>query len=589
MLVFVPTPSSPFSGGYFNVVSPGDTRTGEKGQVITKFATSPASIHCNLLDFSVCQNTLFVLWERQGQSMIEMARIESALSAEPTKEPQEAVIWSRARLDQHSELDQSSMDHLLLQPGSLTDKFLQLVLRPGLFSVVTLRAALQEYREHYLSLPGPHPTPLLSTYATLSESIAAIVGCTVELTRDPHTGASLHKQYWNALRRDWEGFVARCKEIERSARWPVCLGVTSHDQVLIFERERMAQCVEEDTPLHLHRLLSAEVDVDPVHYLLGTCWTLRKKLPATLVQRIETETLGILNQEFSFPLLDILTEASNRTFYKNAIDESLDAWVTERLNNIEDFDAEIHTALDVIGGLDKAVKREEDEVELILPPASLEWIRGLATSYLTETIEIRYNLCLALIVLLFLIVDDLQTCDPALLAEVFSVIRGVAMNRYLCRQSAGDLEGRKPIMQSESMTADDVASRLDNMHMSRGGKNPAPSYSLIHQLLSETGHPSRLPAAPHYFLDQIGLLSGETPAHVTRSEVLICERLRLLGYLESARYLLTWLPRTPAVCYTLGRLWIDVGREAEAVLLLQGVGGCFGEFFGIFVFGYVLN
>ena len=163
------------------------------------------------------------------------------------------------------------------------------------------------------------------------------------------------------------------------------------------------------------------------------------------------------------------------------------------------------------------------------------------------------------------------------------------MNRYLCRQSAGDLEGRKPIMQSESMTADDVASRLDNMHMSRGGKNPDPSYSLIHQLLSETGHPSRLPAAPHYFLDQIGLLSGETPAHVTRSEVLICERLRLLGYLESARYLLTWLPRTPAVCYTLGRLWIDVGREAEAVLLLQGVGGCFGEFFGIFVFGYVLN
>ena len=57
---------------------------------------------------------------------------------------------------------------------------------------------------------------------TVAEQITSVVGCTVERTKDPKIGAPLHTNYWDAQKRDWEGFVARCREIERNGCnwWP---------------------------------------------------------------------------------------------------------------------------------------------------------------------------------------------------------------------------------------------------------------------------------------------------------------------------------------------------------------------------------
>ncbi|EJD01293.1 uncharacterized protein FOMMEDRAFT_158427 [Fomitiporia mediterranea MF3/22] len=568
VLVFLPNPASHTSCGSFRIYNTDHYQW----RLLSSFESSPESAYCKLQDFRISGNTLYVLWEKQGESLLEMTYVNLENLSQRPHSIVQTVAWSRARLDQYSKLNQDAMNELLLQPGSLTNKFLQSILRPGLFSVVTLRAALKEYKEHYLSLPGPHPTPLLAEYTSLGESIAAVVGCTVALSRDPQTGATLHNQYWNALRRDWEGFVARCTEIERSARWPVCLGLDVNGQVLVVERERISQCVEEDTSMRVHRQVSSAANTDTYH-LLETCWGLRTKLPEPLVRQIERETGDILHQEVAFPLADVLIKAANKVFYKDDLDEDIEVWVHERVSSLEDFETALRDVLEVIAGLDKAVKQEEDEVELIIPPAIVDWTRALATSYITETIEIRYDLCLALAALLFFISDDLKQKDPALIAEVFAIIRGVAMCRYLCRQPAGDSMGARPMAQ-ESSTTDDVVTRLSSMHVSRETKAP-PTYSLTHQLLIEYGHPPILPAAAHHFLNQLGLLNSISPAHVTRNEVLICEKLRHMGYYESSRYLLTWLPRSPAVCYVFGRLWIDVGREDEAVALLQGVSGSF--------------
>lgn len=570
IIVFIPTPSSPTSGGTFRVFKTQETRD-TRLEVLASFDASASSAHCRLRDFAVNGTTLYVLWERYGQSKVETTLIDLQAASSGHQ-----LVWTQTRLDQHSELNQAAMDELLLQPGSLTNKFLQSILRPGLFSVITLRAALQEYREHYLSLPGPHPAPLLATYSTLSESIAAIVGCTVSLTRDPTSGVVLQDQYWSALRRDWEGFVARCTEIERSARWPLCLGISDDSHILVIERERIGDCVEEDVPLRLQHQLSASTLMDNSYRLLEICWELRSKLSPALLQRIETETMNILKQDFSFPFSDIIAESATRLFSKEDIDETVDEWLSTRMSEVQSLEAEIPSCLDLIGGLEMAVKQEEDEVEMILPANSLEWVRALATSYITETIEARYDFAIALSSLLFFISDDLHALDPAVLAEVLSVIRGVTMCRYLCRQPAGDLEGTKPQAQEALTPTDDVVTRMSSLHVSRGAKNPVPTYSLTHHLLSELAHPSLIPSAAHYFLDQLGLLSGETPATATKSEALVCEKLRLAGYRESARYLLTWLPRTPAVSYIFGCLWIDAGREEEAVLLLKGVAGIFG-------------
>lgn len=573
LIVFMPTPSSSVSGGSFYIYNV-DERQWKR---VVSLDASPSSVHCRLQDFTLANDTLYVLWEKQGQTMLEAVGLDLTSLSGTTSHQLSEVEWQTIQPDSSNELTQEAMDELLLQHGSLTDKFLQSIMRPGLFSVVTVRSALQSYKEHYLSLPGPHPTPLVSTYATLSQNIAATVGCTVTLSRDPQTGMLMQKQYWQALRRDWEGFLARCKEIERSARWPLCLGVTTASQILVVERERISQCTEEDKPLQLCRSLYSSKSMDPPLSLLAVCWELRKKLSPQLMQNIEAETVTILMEDIAFPLVDIVAEASGRVFSRDAEAEAeLTPWLSDQLRHIGGFDDGVREIIDILEGSEDSVKMEEDEVELILPPDSLDWKRALVTSYITETVEARYDLCLAFATVIFCTTSEFRHYDPGLIIAAFAPIRGVAMFRYLCRQPAGDLEGSRPLP-LEGTNADDVASRLSNMHMSRGGKKFLPAYSLVHRLLAEYTCPSSIEIAAHQFMRQVGFLHREDITQVSKDEVLLCEELRKLGYRETCSYLLSCLPRTPAVCYVTGRLWIDSQRDDEAIQLLHSVAGSFGE------------
>lgn len=508
--------------------------------------------------------------------MLEATVLDITYLSGTTTHQLSQVEWFTVQPDSSNDLAQEAMDELLLQRGSLTDKFLQSIVRPGLFSVVTVRSALQSYKEHYLSLPGPHPAPLLSTYPTLSQNIAATVGCTVSLTRDPQTGMVSQKPYWQALRRDWEGFLARCKENERSARWPLCLGVTSGSQVIVVERERISQCTEEDRPLQLCRSLYSSKAVDSSLSLLSVCWELRKKFSPQLMQSIEAETITILTEDIAFPLVDIVAEASTRVFSRDSeIESELVQWLSEQLQPIGGFDDAVREIIDMLEGGEDTIKMEEDEVEMILPPYSLDWKRALVTSYITETVDARYDICLAFAALIFCTTSEFRRYDPGLIISAFAPIRGVAMFRYLCRQPAGDLEGSRPLP-LEGINADDVVSRFSNMHMSRGRRTFIPTYSLVHRLLAENTFSSSTEVAAHQFMQKVGFLHREDITQVSKDEVSLCEELRKLGYKESCSYLLSCLPRTPAVCYVTGRLWIDSQRDEEAMQLLQSVAGNFG-------------
>jgi hypothetical protein len=55
--------------------------------------------------------------------------------------------------------------------------------------------------------PGLTPK-FMSSYPTTAENTVGVVGCTVTLMQDTQTGALQHDRFWNALQRDWVGFVA---------------------------------------------------------------------------------------------------------------------------------------------------------------------------------------------------------------------------------------------------------------------------------------------------------------------------------------------------------------------------------------------
>ncbi|KAG0698850.1 nucleoporin Nup120/160-domain-containing protein [Suillus ampliporus] len=572
-VAFTPTPSYPQSGGYFQLVA---TDSDQMREVQT-VECSAASVHCHLQDFIINDDFLYALWERQGSSMTERTRLNIAAPG-----GSDYAIWETATYGEETDLTPTYLDELLRSPGSLTDKFMAAVLRPGVFSPLTLRTAIEQYTDACLSVTGPHPPPqLTSSHPTTAENIAAVVGCTVTLMQDPQTGALQHDRYWNALKRDWEGFVARCREVERSARWPLGLGKgKSRDEVIVIERERVGVYVKEDLPLSVHRYLSDSLPVEPHFAVLDILWTLCDKIGHEALQNLETGIVDILHQEIAFSIVDIIQDQAQRFNFKATLDEPSEASIIARLQGIEDLDGAVRIILDLVAGFEQEVKREEDEVELLLPSSRSDWTTALSASYITTTTHARYDICIALVTLLFFLADDLKEWDPSLVEEVFAVFRGLAMIRSVARQPAADTGGEQDAS-DELLTTDDVIARMSNMHVSRNQARFIPTFSLLHRLAAQSGETTELPGAAHRFLDASGMLQSTSPARVTQFEALFCERLRLLGYYEVAREMLAWLPRTPGVIFIAACLHINTGRAEDAAQLMEKVAGSFGHDSGL--------
>ncbi|KDQ64994.1 hypothetical protein JAAARDRAFT_167821 [Jaapia argillacea MUCL 33604] len=567
--LFMPTPSSLTSGGFFYFC-----RTiGDQLIPLHRTIECPVTTaHCHLQDFLVTGRTLSTLWDRQGQSYVETVDYTITAAGEVAVDPRS---WWSASYPRQAELTPAYLDELLLSTGSFVERCFAAIMRPGMFSTLTLRTAIDQYTAACQSLPGPLPPQLRTSYASLGENIAAVVGCTVNLTRDTQSGALQHTKYWNALKRDWEGFIARCREIERSARWPLALGIGDTGDVIVVERERIGALVGEDTALRIHRRLCHSLPLDPPYSLMETLWTLSSKLPTQFRVDLENRLTSVVQQEIAFLYAEVVQDQVLQSGFKGELDEGLESWISGRLQSVDDIDVAIRTVLDVIGEFEKEVKREEEEVEMLLPPSSSSWTRALVASYVSSSIDVRYELCISLVTLLFFLSDELGDWDPAMLAEIFAVFRGVSMLRYIARQPVGDVHAVGFV---DNNAPDDVVNRMRNMRMaSVGGPHVPPASSLIHQLLVQAGNAYRLPGAAHGFLDSTGLLDSDSPAHSTKLEVIFCERLRLLGYTEAARELLSWLPRTPGVTYVRARLWLDIGRSDDAALLFESLTGSFGR------------
>ena len=573
VLVFIPTPASSSSGGFFQLF----TAANEHLQLVETFEASRESAHCHLQDFAVINGYLHTLWDHQGQAAVEILDMSmSDVSNEP-----EGVGWRVVLYPYEPDLTPAYLDELLLSPGSLTDRLFSAVMRPGVFSTYTLRTAIGQYTDTCRSLPGPPPAPLITSYISLGEQIAAVVGCTVTLSRDTQTGALQYDKYWVSLKRDWEGFIARCRAVERSARWPLALGTGPRGEVLVAERERTGALAVEDLPLRLHRHLRADLGAEPQFAVCEIAWNLRTRIGPRALRALEGRVVDLTQQEVAFPFADIIADTAARSAFRDSLDDGAESWLVGRLQSVTDLDASTRLVLDLVGGFDRAVKMEEDEVELLLPQHVSVYTRMLTAAYAAHSVQARYDFILSLIALLFLFAEDLVDWDPSLLTEIFAVFRGIAMLRYAAEQPPFDAV---PFTIVDD--ADEVAARLRTLGMSRTAPAAsAPTPALFPCLLEQIGGTAvdaPLAVAAHAFLDMSGLLQATSTAHAARLEVLWCERLRSLRFLDAVRETLEWLPRTPAVMYVWARLWLDVGRDAEAAEAMDSLAGSFGMF--VFVF-----
>ena len=176
--------------------------------------------------------------------------------------------------------------------------------------------------------------------------------------------------------------------------------------------------------------------------------------------------------------------------------------------------------------------------------------------------------------LLFFLADDLKEWDQSLLEEVFAVFRGLAMLRCAARQPTAD-RAQDP-SPSDDINTDDMIARMSSMQVSRNYTRFAPTSSLLHRLIAQSGECNELPGSAHRFLDATGLLQSTSPAHATLFEVQFCDGIRSLGYPDIARDMLAWLPRTPGVIFVTARLYIALGRPDDGASMLEKAAASFG-------------
>ncbi|KAI5985403.1 nucleoporin Nup120/160-domain-containing protein [Pisolithus albus] len=522
-VVFTPTPDDPHCGGYFQIMDSSSDQLHE----LRTIECSTVSTNCHLEDFFL-------------ENVVQSIGLDAgSLTAVNDSE------WETSNYGEEIDLTPAYLDEVLLAPGSLTEKFMEVILRPGIFSPLTIRTALEQYIDACLSLPGPAPPELTTSYTSVAENIAAVVGCTVTLVQDPHTGAIQYDRYWSALKRDWEGFIARCREGQHN------------DEVIVLERERVGILAREDSPM-------------TVHQHLNIAWTLCCKIGTEVFRNLENSIVDVLHQEIASSIVDITIDQVRRSDFREALDETTQNRVVEKLQEVEDLERSIKIILDLAAGFDLEIKREEDEVELLLPPSRSEWKTAIAAGYISTSLNARYDSCLALTVLLFFMADDLGEWDPCLLEEVFAVFRGLSMLRHVAWQPTVD-QSRS----TQSASTDDVIARMGSMQVSGNLPNFAPTLSLVHRLISQSSEHIGLPSSAHRFLDNTGLLQSTSPAHVTHYEASFCERLRDSGYYQVVREMLAWLPRTPGVTFMTARLLINLGLGDAAAYLMEKVAGSF--------------
>ncbi|KAI5985367.1 hypothetical protein EDD15DRAFT_2390179 [Pisolithus albus] len=523
-VVFTPTPDDPHCGGYFQIMDSSSDQLHE----LRTIECSTVSTNCHLEDFFL-------------ENVVQSIGLDADI-----------------QFGEEIDLTPAYLDEVLLAPGSLTEKFMEVILRPGIFSPLTIRTALEQYIDACLSLPGPAPPELTTSYTSVAENIAAVVGCTVTLVQDPHTGAIQYDRYWSALKRDWEGFIARCREGQHN------------DEVIVLERERVGILAREDSPMTVHQHLSDSLPVESHFSALDIAWTLCCKIGTEVFRNLENSIVDVLHQEIASSIVDITIDQVRRSDFREALDETTQNRVVEKLQEVEDLERSIKIILDLAAGFDLEIKREEDEVELLLPPSRSEWKTAIAAGYISTSLNARYDSCLALTVLLFFMADDLGEWDPCLLEEVFAVFRGLSMLRHVAWQPTVD-QSRS----TQSASTDDVIARMGSMQVSGNLPNFAPTLSLVHRLISQSSEHIGLPSSAHRFLDNTGLLQSTSPAHVTHYEASFCERLRDSGYYQVVREMLAWLPRTPGVTFVTARLLINLGLGDAAAYLMEKVAGSF--------------
>lgn len=624
VLVFIPTLFSDERAGFF-ILYAFDTRSNQL-EVVGEKSCSSQTLGCELRDFQVSQGVLHAVWDTAGRrTLYEITQLDIGdWVANTDDEEQPPDLWQEAQYLDDEVLSPTFTDMFNFSddPQAVKEEIVNAILRPGAFSPYTVQTALEGYCRSLLTMPDPPYKALEEPYEGIVERISGIVACTVTKVVDPATGAELWENYWTALKRDVEGFLARCRDIERSARWPLALA-RYQGQIVLLERERTGMLVNQDAPLSLYRRISFRLEDavtedglhPPSQYpILNAAMLMRYRIHVASWKHVEDWLRFFLKgepeQTYHATLLEMAEELEVAE-----LNESTGQAVVQFLSPLErheDLRAAFTQVIHLLRDVGADVKDEEDEHEgrlFDLAPKEFEqhsvdhhhqWSRSITAAYLTSTLEARYILASSVLFLLIFLVwrgnndhgdYEASHIDAEIIDEFFALHRSITILKYVGAQVTEGPEGKqlksgaltpKNPLRRES-TADTLVERLEGMNVGRRSVSSPPDQynfkvksiqSLLQALLDPLPDRFSLPYASDHFLRSTRLLASESALVAGDAEVILLERLS--SYPAVVLQVADWLPKIGGVCYVVGMMRLQLGDVDEAADYFEQAARNFG-------------
>jgi len=247
-----------------------------------------------------------------------------------------------------------------------------------------------------------------------------------------------------------------------------------------------------------------------------------------------------------------------------------------------------------------------------------QWTKSLTASYLSATLEARYEIASSIIFLLMLLKSRghewVEQTTAQHLDELFAGLRSNSILRQTAsRVMEGEIDTAEDPNASMIMdvdggfranpsaprhvragTVDSMAGRMAVMRFDRphvhfatsGGAGPPPlpptvrgfnSLPLIQSLLLPLKRTFKLPYASDAFLFSNGIIQNDTLSIASVAEVQFAEELRRKEKYNAAADVIDWLPKGNACCYVAARLRIQRRDYDEAADLFDRSARSFGK------------
>lgn len=501
--------------------------------------------------------------------------------------------------------------------ADLAQVFLQEIFRPGRYSVLTLQSALEDYVHQSKSRSHASSSdPVQAAYPTLSQKYAAVIGNHLEVEHNAQTGAAMILEYRQALRQEWLGVWARCRELDRQGRWPLSVTRQAGYNVVL-DREGFAVVSDEDVASVLDRASGDPVFADNLLSLSDDA--LWSSLDAVRSGDTRSDAVTLLtgarqlvsgvdaavraagradepnaDQSLFFDLLGLLA-AGQATSIESIAASCWDEYIADNLS--DDTVQEVQRCLERCTDTTSALRAALDIFAAAKDPSAMaktarDGLSGsgnaLLASALTASIEARLAVSKHLVLIAFFLLASAEggatsgETDESeeLIHELARTV--VCFHRYHTLNEWCLSTGEEAVERAKSRTGGKrrAASDLSKPKADEGRYVDADDfdleYSLLHTMLARQRSDFGL-QRDHFISDlavqhvaRLDLLdSTQTDCAPRRQDIDFLYRVLAAGQPGTAARLASIYPYSAGTAYIIGRSFVEDGLVEEAVRDLE--------------------